>query len=314
MSSTTNSNEIADTSILTFNGTGANAGTFQTHFSRTETVGGLVSTGGAGVVENGANLTAFLNVGVNNTPRDFSGILQNGSGGGAFGLIKSGNAAQTLSGSVANTYTGKTTVNSGTLILNKTAGVNAISSTGASGNGNVANTDLQIAAGGAVQLGANNQIANTTKVGLSGGILDLNGFSEGSPGVNGVGALTLSATSTIDFGLGASSIIQFAGVDGQTNNTVLQIMNWNGVPVTGGAGDRLLFAGDPSEFSSFFQQSEVRFNGGATGYGLVDFSGYYEVTGLTPVPEPGTWAAGALTAAFVAQQFFARRKKQTAKS
>ncbi|MEP6822575.1 MAG: autotransporter-associated beta strand repeat-containing protein, partial [Chthoniobacterales bacterium] len=120
----TNGNQIADTSFLTFNGTGANAGTFQVHPSRTDTVGGLVSTGGAGVVESYAAGTAFLSVNVDNTPRDFSGILQNGSAG-ALAFTKSGNAAQTLSGTVANTYTGKTLVNSGTLILNKTDGVTA---------------------------------------------------------------------------------------------------------------------------------------------------------------------------------------------
>ncbi len=190
--------------------------------------------------------------------------------------------------------------------MNKTAGVTAISSTGASGSTlSVPNTDLQINNGGTVQLAANNQIADTTKVALSGGTLNLNGFSEGSAGVTGIGALTLTANSTLDFGAGALSVIQFAGVNGHLNNAILQITNWNGLPEVGGAGDRLLFAGLPADFSSAYPQSQVTFNGIA-GYGLMDYSGYYEVFGVTPVPEPATWAAGILA---VATLGFSQRKR-----
>ena len=193
-----------------------------------------------------------------------------------------------LSGTAANTYTGKTTVAAGLLALNKT-GVNAIGSTGASG-ASAADTDLQIT-GGSVRLDASNQIADTTKLGLSGGTLNLNGNSEGAAGTNGLGALTLSATSTIDFGSGSSSVIQFAGLDGHTTGAILQITNWEGVP-TGGSGDRLLFAGSSSAFKTLFADpADVTFNGIA-GYSTVDYVGFYEVV---PVPEPGTWAAGLLS-------------------
>src|SRR5205823_4934797 len=52
---------------------------------------------------------------------------------GAFSLTKAGGSTLSFTGGVSNTYTGKTLVNSGTLILNKTAGTNAIASTGATG-------------------------------------------------------------------------------------------------------------------------------------------------------------------------------------
>src|SRR5207249_4894054 len=41
-------------------------------------------------------------------------------------LTKVGLGDMTLSGTAANTYTGTTTVNAGSLFLNKTAGVNAV--------------------------------------------------------------------------------------------------------------------------------------------------------------------------------------------
>src|SRR5262249_45710079 len=53
-----------------------------------------------------------------------SSLMINGVvAGGGNGLLKSGTGALTLAGGGANTYTGQTTVNEGTLILDKTTGV-----------------------------------------------------------------------------------------------------------------------------------------------------------------------------------------------
>ncbi|HSH39583.1 MAG TPA: autotransporter-associated beta strand repeat-containing protein [Chthoniobacterales bacterium] len=239
---------------------------------------GNLSFGGTANLGSGTRTLAIAN-----SVTTFGGAIS-GSGG----LSKAGSGTLTFAGATANTYTGKTLVSSGTLLLNKTAGVTAVSSTGASG-ADAAATDLQITSG-SVRLDASNQIANTTKIGLSGGTLNLNGFSEGAAGTVGVGALTLSATSTIDFGAGAMSIIQFAALGTHTAGTVLQLINWSGVANTGGSGDRLLFSGSASDFTSRYQQSEVSFDG-SMGYNTVQFADFYEVTAA---PEPSTYAAGLL--------------------
>ena len=81
-----------------------------------------VTTGsieGSGLVFlGGVNLT----VGTNNLSTTFSGVMQDGgfSGGTGGSLTKIGTGKLTLSG--ANTYTGVTTVNAGTLLVSNTAG------------------------------------------------------------------------------------------------------------------------------------------------------------------------------------------------
>ncbi len=95
----------------------------------------------------------------------------------------------------ANTYTGLTTVNSGTLVLNKTAGTNAIGTGG-----------LDIA-GGTVQLGASNQIADTATVTIANsGTFNLNGKTETIAQLN-----STSATAVTALGTGGSLTITGAG-------------------------------------------------------------------------------------------------------
>jgi len=112
-----NSDQIADTSIVTLTGTGANAGIFRLN-NKSETIGGLDSTGGAGIVENesGAAGTGTLTVDVASGTHTFSGVLRDGDGSGTDGTLaftKSGAGTQVLTG--ANTYTGTTTVSAGAL-------------------------------------------------------------------------------------------------------------------------------------------------------------------------------------------------------
>lgn len=135
----TNSNQIADSSLISFNGSGATAGVFRLN-GRTETIGGLVSIGGAGIVENNSATAGVLTL--NNTgSQTFSGILRNGSLAGTLSLAKTGPGTQILSG--ANLYTGATTIDQGTLQF----GIDdAISSNSAlviaAGSGGLATLDL----------------------------------------------------------------------------------------------------------------------------------------------------------------------------
>ena len=245
------------------------------------------------------------------TPTDsiFGGVIQNGDATHLLAITKAGSNTLTLTGT--NTYTGKTTVSGGVLLLNKPSGAgNVISSTGGAAT-SAATTDVQIT-GGTLQLGASNQIVNTATIGLSGGMLSLAGNSEGGAGTTGVGALTLSATSTLDFGAATgSNLIQFAGLGTHTGGTILKVTNWEGAPGSANGTDRLLFAGTATDFTNAYTQSEVSFNGTA-GYGVLDFTGgYYEVYAIA-VPEPASYISASLFVAAMAWSYSRKRQRVTA--
>ncbi|ADB16009.1 autotransporter-associated beta strand repeat protein [Pirellula staleyi DSM 6068] len=146
------------------------------------TIGGL--TGAGNLVANSFWGTSTLSVGNNSASTDFSGVAS-----GPLNFTKIGTGTLTFSGTAANTYTGTTTVNTGTLELNKTAGVNAIAGNLAIGDGTGgANADL-------VRLLASNQIADTATVTVNGtsGQFNLNGFNETISVLAGAGNTTLGA-------------------------------------------------------------------------------------------------------------------------
>jgi autotransporter-associated beta strand protein len=109
------------------------------------------------------------------------------------GAIQVSNAGPVVfSGTSANTYAGITNINTGNLLLQKTAGVNALP----------AGTTF-ISNGGSLQLGASNQIADTASLSMSsGGTFNLAGFSEtignltlnGATFSSGGGTLTLAGS------------------------------------------------------------------------------------------------------------------------
>lgn len=74
-------------------------------------------------------------------------------------LVKTGAGTLTLGGGVANTYTGDTIINQGTLTLNKTAGVAAVLG------------DIFVNSGGTLSFNQNNQTAATTNITVNGGAL-----------------------------------------------------------------------------------------------------------------------------------------------
>ena len=73
------------------------------------------SIAGAGTIENANNAAGILTTGYDNTNTTFSGLLRDGAGSGSLGLTKTGSGVLTLPSS--NTYTGPTTINSGTVQL-----------------------------------------------------------------------------------------------------------------------------------------------------------------------------------------------------
>ena len=74
------------------------------------TISGLA---GSGFVENNGGSNSILTVNTGSSSYTYAGIIQNGSGAQTIGLTKTGTGTLRLTG--ANTYTGVTTINAGTL-------------------------------------------------------------------------------------------------------------------------------------------------------------------------------------------------------
>ncbi|MDB4055823.1 autotransporter-associated beta strand repeat-containing protein, partial [Akkermansiaceae bacterium] len=141
--------------------------------------GGMVKTGGG------------LNVGIDNGSGSFSGVIANSENGSAYTLTKSGSGTQTLSG--ANTYSGDTTINNGTL---------EISGAGSLGSGTYAGA---IANSGTFK---QNSTANQTLSGVISGTGSLIKDNSGTLTLTGSNTYTGDATinnGTLEIG-GAGSL------------------------------------------------------------------------------------------------------------
>jgi autotransporter-associated beta strand protein len=112
-----------------------------------------------------------------------------------------------LSGTSSNTYSGLTVVSVGTLILGKSAGVDAIPAGG-----------LSIANGATVQLAAANQINDAAPITLGGSsaTLDLNGLSDTA------GAITMSS-GLVKTGAGTLTVASGSGISATTNASQAEI-------------------------------------------------------------------------------------------
>jgi len=152
-----------------------------------------------------------------------------GQSAAGYGLTKDNTAKMTFDGAAANTYTGTTRVNLGTLELNKTPGVNAIP----------ANLDVF----GTVRLLAANQIADASAVTVNGAsaTLDLNGNSERIASLGGAGGKVTLGGGVLTVGggtfngviSGAGSVVQDSAVAGTLTLTPVQTFT-GGVTVKNG--------------------------------------------------------------------------------
>jgi autotransporter-associated beta strand protein len=187
--------------------------------------------------------------------------LANNFGASTAGLTKSGSGTLTLSGASANTYTGLTTINAGTLNLNKSANTAAIA-------GNVTLS----ASGATLLLSASGQVADASVVTLSGGTIRRGG------NVSEVfGDLNLTTASYLDYGAGNDAgTIRFGNY---TPSSLLTVQNF--LP-----GNKLQFG---NTISSTDLNNATLFsfsNGFTTG----TESGFFTITAI---PEPSTYAAAA---------------------
>ncbi|MCF7784866.1 MAG: autotransporter-associated beta strand repeat-containing protein [Prosthecobacter sp.] len=188
------SDQIADTSVITLIGSDTNAGIFRLN-GKGETIGGLSSTGGAGIVENESATSASLTLKVSGT-QDFSGLLRNGTLAGTLSLIKSGAGTQTLSG--VNTYTGSTLINEGILqfgINNALSSSSALTITGTNGSASLSLNGFNWTSGTLTFYDATSTAASQGTINIgSGGLLTLGTTLTVSSTNNPLGALITGGT------------------------------------------------------------------------------------------------------------------------
>ncbi len=188
-------------------------------------------------------------------------VASGGTGGlsgaisGAGGLTKSGSGSLTVSGGSANTYGGATTVSAGVLNLNKTAGVDAIAGS------------VTVGSGATLLLSANNQVANTSAVTLSGGTITR------ASGVSEVfGNLNLTQASFLDFGTGTAGNLSFGTYSPVSKLTINNF----------GVGNTLVFKSNLS--GSISDTNYFQFSGGFTS----SWNSGSSTFTITAVPEAST--------------------------
>lgn len=295
-----NSDQIADSSVVTFQGSGANAGVLRLN-NRNETLGGLSSTGGAGVVENESGSEALSTLTLNvakGAAHTYSGTLRNGNGSGVDGtlaLTKSGTGTQILSG--VNTYTGTTLVTAGTLQVN--AG-------GTTGSGAVTvQNGGTLQGAGSIRGGSFTAASGATVIVGEGALPSDHGTLTFSPSA-GSGSLDFQSGSTVVLGLNPGGISDLLKIVGTGTNSLL----FNGnltitaaegfIPTAPEAFHLLDWAGlvsTPTFASRFTATGLLQGNGDeAAGLDLPDISGtgyFWDISSFTTsgtiaiiVPEP----------------------------
>jgi autotransporter-associated beta strand protein len=264
---------------LTLNGTGVSATGALRNISGNNSYAGLVTLASAARINSDAGTLSLSNTGTitgaglglsvggaGNTT--IASIIGTGTGT----LTKDGVGTLTLTR--ANTYTGATTVSSGTLDLNGAAG--ALTAT----NGVNINGGTLLLSGSATD-----RISNTASVTL-GAETDSQLQLSGSV-TETLGAVTLSSgvgKRVIDFGAG-SGVLRLASLTAASPLSV-QIWNWSGTTGTGGGTDQLIISSGSLGGSlstsdiSFYSDSGISLLTGATIFNATS----RELLTETPVP------------------------------
>jgi T5SS/PEP-CTERM-associated repeat protein len=162
-------------------------------------------------------------------------------------------------------------------------------------------TNVTIETGGTLLLAAHNRIAAGTPLHLAGGTFNLASYTQTAA----LGALTLSATSTLDFGApGTGQILTFSSLASHTGGSLWHIQNWEGTPAGGGT-DQIKFADLGASLTAGFL-ADVRFSGHPPGAALLG-------TGeIVPVPEPASVIAGLALGGLILAGEWRRRARQSA--
>jgi fibronectin-binding autotransporter adhesin len=144
----------------------------------------LESSGTTTVVQNQSATPATLTDNVGSSSTTYPGVLQDGAGGGALSLVKSGAGTLVLSGN--NTFTGGIALNAGTLVIGKNNALGSGTLTAGGGTLQAASNGT-ITVGNAVSLNAALNVAGANSFTLSGPITGSGGLIKG-----GSSTLTLS--------------------------------------------------------------------------------------------------------------------------
>jgi fibronectin-binding autotransporter adhesin len=157
------------------------------------------------------------------------------------------------------------------------------------------NTGTMTVKAGTLQLGAANTVATSSQVILAGGTLNPGGLNHTMSGT-----LSLTANSTIDYGLGASTV-SFADSHAIAWTGVLNLANWSGGGGETGP-DELQFGTSASGLTSA-QLAEIEIDGNPASLGM----GTLDPNGFLIIPEPSTAALG-LMGALITMWNVRRRK------
>jgi autotransporter-associated beta strand protein len=248
--------------------------------------GGTLDMGGKSLTNTFGSLTGgtLSNGTLTNNGGNYD--LQNGTVSavlaGTNGVNKTASGTVTLSR--ANNYSGTTTVSSGTLTA---------ATAGATGN----TSNVVINNGGSFLVTADDAIGTNTDIELNGGTLAF-----GAAGYDGyVGALTLSANSTIDLGTSSNGVlIRFNSINWNNPNALLSIYNWTGNTYYQGGYDnnldKVIFT-DSANLSSVELQ-RINFYSGMdqssfVGNAFLIQGGAYP-NQIIAVPEPETYLTGVI--------------------
>ena len=167
-----------------------------------------------GIVQNGGTTDATLTFGDATASTRFNGTIVNGAGGGLFGLIKQGSGTAILGG--ANTYTGATTINRGTLqagIANQAFGIGSavtINSSGALDLGGFNQTIASLSSGS-----SSARVKNSTS--LAATLTTGDATNTAFAGVIQDGSLPGGLTSLTKVGAGTFNLVGVNTYTGATN-------------------------------------------------------------------------------------------------